>query len=250
MNKNQFQYTLALRIATFFIVAFLWYLSIIWSADGFSINNSELAWIGIGLALSVTIAQLVFNRGSANPTIFLVGLAAYLYGFTTNFVGISKVMGLNFTLNNLDTNPFGFIISGLGVTALAIIVEAAPESFLLWALYPEEKSPGDFISSLLRGANLPKSNMFKNQPRSSIGFSVPNRTEHPRSVPTNRSVQTNRSVPFEPALEQYGSKVEQEVNSYVQRYKQQNKGKTPGYRDIVKNTSLTSTSQVAQYIKR
>jgi hypothetical protein len=228
MSKNQQEmYTLILRGATFCVVAFLWYLSVIWSADGFSINDPELRWIGIGLALSVTISQLVFNRGSANPTIFLVGLAAYAYGFATNFIGISKVIGTEFTMENLNANPFGFIISGLGVLALSLIVEAAPESFLLWALYPREQSPGDFISSLFKGANLP------NRKRSGV----------PRSVPTNVRNIPERSK--QPVLS-----YEQPVFIWIDKYRRENGDRMPSYDKIVQNTPLSSKSMVKPYIKK
>lgn len=241
-NTEMPGYILFLRGFVFCISAFLWILSINWSADGFSIDNAELYWIGIGLALSVTGAELLFNRGSANPTIFMVGLAAYIFGFVTNFLGISAAVGINFS--EFATNPLKVAAASIGVAALSVIVEAAPESFLLWALYPKEKTPGDFISTLLGGSGMfktknvpPRSNSFV---RSDVPFpsvSVPERS----NVPVQNTQKQESNTVFGP---------EQEVNRYVQRYKSKNKGKTPSYREIVKNTSLTSTSQVAQYIKR
>ena len=129
-----------LRIFVLLIAGFLWYLSIGWSANGFSIDDESLKWIGVGLALSITGAQLLFNRGASNPTIFLVGLAAYLYGFATNFIGISATVGINFAESGITIKT---IAQSLGVGALSLTVEAAPESFLLWALYPQEKTPGE-----------------------------------------------------------------------------------------------------------
>lgn len=233
MNKSQEKYILVIRLLAFGVVAFLWYLSIIWSADGFSINDPELHWIGIGLALSVTVVQLVFNRGSANPTIFLVGLAAYVYGFATNFIGISKVIGLDFTTANFTENAFGFMASGMGVVALSLIVEAAPESFLLWALYPKEQTPGDFISSLASGIKLPK----KNGKPSNFGFqNVPVRSsvpEHSKPIPQRKPLPDERSI----------------LLWIEQEYHKNNKN-MPSYSRIVKNTSLTSTSKVKPYVER
>lgn len=229
MNKSQEKYLLVIRGLAMGVVAFLWYLSIIWSADGFSINDPELHWIGIGLALSITVVQLVFNRGSANPTIFLVGLAAYIYGFATNFIGISKVIGLEFTSFNFLDNPFGFLVAGIGVVGLSVIVEAAPESFLLWALYPEEKSPGDFISSLFKGAKLPGRNG-----KPVVQPTAFKRSEQFHSVPV-QNVERSK---------------DERVLAYITRYMEQNNGKTPKFRDVVKNTPLTSTSQVGPYVER
>ena len=229
MNKSQEKYILVIRILAFGVVSFLWYLSIIWSADGFSINDPELHWIGIGLALSITVVQLVFNRGSANPTIFLVGLAAYIYGFATNFIGISKVIGLDFTTANFTQNAFGFIVSGMGVVALSLIVEAAPESFLLWALYPKEQSPGDFISSLLGGITVPN----KSRKVPTFGFEKqPVRSEH-MNVPS--FVPERSNISFSP--------VEERVKNYY--ISEKRKGSNPSYNDIVKNVQgLNSKSQV------
>ena len=216
-----------MRGLTLCVVGFLWYLSIIWSADGFSINDPDLRWIGVGLALSITVVQLVFNRGSANPTIFLVGLAAYMYGFATNFLGISEVIGLQFTSANFAENPLGFVASGLGVVALSLIVEAAPESFLLWALYPKEQSPGDFISTLFRGITLPKNGRSK-------PFSE--RSEPKQTFNRSQGVQMNGT--------------EGKVFSYIERFRSQNNGKDPSYAQVVQNTPLKSKGAVKSYFDK
>jgi hypothetical protein len=219
-----------------------------WSAEGFSIDNSELVWIGIGLALSVTAAELLFNRGSANPTIFLVGLAAYIYGFATNFLGISIVVGINFS--DFSTSPLKIVAGSLGIAALALIVEAAPESFILWSIYPEEKSPGDFISALLS-----RKTVFGHPNKPS---STPQHTNSPYSGNFERSntssIPVERSTVSKALLEhaeqfQNVPELKRSVREYVQKYKAKNNGKTPSYREIVQNTPLTSTSQVSQYLK-
>ena len=45
---------------------------------------------------------------------------------------------------------------------LSLVVEIFPESLLLWAIYPELRSPGDFISTLAGGLNI--DNRAQNRP--------------------------------------------------------------------------------------
>ena len=153
-KKDQEKYVKFLRIASFAVVLFLWALSVWWSSDGFSVRRPDLFWVGIGLALSVTVAQLVFNRGAINPTLFIVGLAAYVYGIGTNMAGINTVLHIDLSLKTWQLAPFETFVDGLIVVGLSLVVEIFPESLLLWAIYPELRSPGDFISTLAGGMNI------------------------------------------------------------------------------------------------
>lgn len=239
MGKNiEDGYIKFLRGFIFLISVFLWFLSIGWSAEGFSIDNPELYWIGIGLALSVTGAELLFNRGAKNPTIFFVGLAAYIFGFATNFIGIASAVGIDFT--SFSDNPLRVVASSLGVAALAIIVEAAPESFLLWSLYPEMAKPGDFISSLFSGANLPNkgpSRPTKQPFNRSNGY--PNSFKRPENGgPQERSGSENVSS------------IERTIFAYITQYRSRNKNKMPSYAQVVQNTPLTTKSQVKPYFDK
>lgn len=157
--KKQEKYVRFLRIAAFLVVLFLWALSVWWSSDGFSVRRPDLFWVGIGLALSVTVAQLVFNRGAINPTLFIVGLAAYVYGIGTNMAGINTVLHIDLSMKAWQLAPFATFVDGLIVVGLSLVVEIFPESLLLWVLYPELRSPGDFISTLAGGMNI------ENRPR-------------------------------------------------------------------------------------
>jgi len=248
MNKSQEKYLLVIRGLALGVVSFLWYLSIIWSADGFSINDPELHWIGIGLALSITVVQLVFNRGSANPTIFLVGLAAYIYGFATNFIGITKVVGLEFTMQSLTENPFGFLAAGIGVIGLSVIVEAAPESFLLWALYPKEQSPGDFISSLFKGAKLPGRNGKSNfQPTASTGFGRTSFVPVNGSMNKQTSERTNQQTNGFPKVNWRSlAKEEQRIISHAQTHFQKHNELPNSPTDVSK--ALYQTTKKKGYV--
>ena len=165
-NKyNQEKYIKFLRFAALCVVLFLWGLSVWWSADGFSIRRPELNWVGIGLALSITVAQLVFNRGAINPTLFIVGLAAYVYGIGTNAAGIIEVLHVDLSTQAWTISIFATVVDVLIVVGLSLVVEIFPESLLLWVIYPELKSPGDFISTLAGGMNL--ENRTQKRPNSS-----------------------------------------------------------------------------------
>jgi hypothetical protein len=203
---NQEKYVKFLRFSAFCVVLFLWGLSVWWSADGFSIRRSDLRWVGLGLALSVTVAQLVFNRGAINPTLFIVGIAAYIYGIGTNMSGINTVLRIDLSINAWTTMPFATFVDGLIVVGLALVVEIFPESLLLWAIYPELRSPGDFISTLAGGMNI--ENRPQNRPNlsdtnkitseneqtsSSERTNVRNRTNQLTNLQTNPFIRLNWS---------------------------------------------------------
>jgi len=152
--QQQENYVKFLRFCAFVVVLFLWGLSVWWSSDGFSVRRPDLQWVGLGLALSVTVAQLVFNRGAINPTLFIVGIAAYVYGIGTNMAGINSALKIDLSIELWRNFPLEAFTDSLILIGLSLVVEIFPESLLLWAIYPALKSPGDFISTLLGGMNL------------------------------------------------------------------------------------------------
>lgn len=168
MNRHTIseqRYFNVLRFGTFGVSSFLWLLSILWSADGFGITVEGWKLAGYGLGICVTIVQLVFNRGTMNPTLYFGGLAAYLYGISTNIIGLISITGRDFT--EWDTDPVNTLFALLLISALAVIVEVLPESLLLWAINPEQGSPGDFISSLFGGSGLNTENRPQKRPNKS-----------------------------------------------------------------------------------
>jgi len=155
--------------------------------------------VGIGLALSVTVAQLVFNRGAINPTLFIVGLAAYVYGIGTNMAGINTVLRIDLSLQAWQLTPFATLIDGLIIVGLSLVVEIFPESLLLWAIYPELRSPGDFISTLAGGMNI------ENRPQKRSNMSdygkISSKTEQNRTkqnvLEQNKRFRTNGTFPYQ-----------------------------------------------------
>ena len=120
------QYLTFLRIAAFITAIGLWLVSVYFSADGFGIEVPSVAWIGIVLALSVTVIELVFNRDGVhhNYTLILTGLAAYAYGIYTNIIGILAAQGNNMSFSGAVIFP----------VILALFLEIVPEPLMLWAL--------------------------------------------------------------------------------------------------------------------
>jgi len=175
-------YIKGLRIATALGSVFAWCLSIWWSAEGFNISVDGYMWLGVGLGLFVTVSELLFNRATSIPTIWVVGLLAYIYGYGTNVAGIKLFLGLNVSAELLKAD-FGLWLVNSAITyGLAGIVEIAPEAFLLWAMYPDQTSFGDFVTSLRRGSGYTKT---PRQTKSRTGsFRMQNVPEQPnRTVP-------------------------------------------------------------------
>jgi len=244
MNKNQFKqqeaWTTVLRWAAFGVVIFLWGLSVKWSAAGLQAKNPDdpnTGMIGIGLALFITVAQLIFNRGAINPTLFVVGVCAYIYGVGTNIVGINQAFHFDITMAAFSVNPLGAIIDLLILSGLAFVIELAPEAYLLWALNPKLQRPGDAISTILG-----RKDVFDVKSKRSGTQTYQNQKYAPHSETFERS----NDVPKHPNKRKR-LKDEQAVLAYYERYYKEHGGNLPSYRLVVQNTPLSSTSEVRPY---
>lgn len=148
MNQRRgLQYLVMLRIVAVAASMFVWMLSIQFSSAGFSIGNPDYRWIGVGLAMVATVLQLVFNKGMRdNPTLFFIGILAYIYGVTTNFIGIREA--------SFFAGIEQIWARGLAHLLLALVIEILPETLFLWAWLNEEKGLSNFLSSLFAGTKL------------------------------------------------------------------------------------------------
>jgi hypothetical protein len=250
-NNSQERWVTLLRLVASAAVLFLWGLSVKWSAAGLQAKNPEdssTLIIGYGLAIFVSVAQLIFNRGAINPTLFVVGICAYIYGIATNLVGIYQIFNFDISLGALQTNPLGWIIDVCVSFGLGFTIEVAPEAYLMWALNPRLQRPGDAISTFLARKDVFNTKSTQSVPQNRQNFSYPS-----RSVPTGHSSEQSKIVLSElderSDTVQNSPELKQAVREYVHKYKAKNGGKTPSYREIVQNTPLTSTSQVSQYLK-
>lgn len=191
-NKNEARYFILIRLGAFCVSVFLWTLSVLWSAEGFGIKLEGWKVAGYGLALSVTVIQLIFNRGTMNPTLFFGGLAAYIYGIATNVIGLFNVMNVSIGLDQWKSDPLDLLFSTILIIALAFVVEVLPESLLLWAINPDQGSPGDFVSSLFQGSGL-KRTKNNRQIRPNQSNIRTDRTEYFPVSPQNQTKRTNKT---------------------------------------------------------
>lgn len=134
------------RIGSVIVAISLWFLSLRFSVQGFSIQVPNLVWAGWVLGFAVTVIELIFtseNRGR-NITLTVIGIAAYTYGIWSNVVGIYASRGAAPDIGGyLNTNMVFSIVLGL-------ILEIAPEPLFLWGLLGSETGEGDFVASLSR----------------------------------------------------------------------------------------------------
>ncbi len=122
------------RLLAGLFVVFLFYLSVTYMADGFGINDPNRQWVGLALGVGGFVLQIIFNRGTKNPTLFIIGLATYIYGFSMTYKGLSLLMK-----------------DSLVVASLTFVIEVGPESIFMWVLEPEAGSPFDFVTAFFSG---------------------------------------------------------------------------------------------------
>lgn len=130
------QYHIIIRILAALTAVALWAISVYFSADGFGIKVPSAAWIGIVLALSITVIELVFNRDSIshNYVLIISGISAYAYGIYTNVIGIQAAQ---------QSQELFFPV------VLAAFLEIVPEYLLVWSLMGV--TADDVFSKLNRG---------------------------------------------------------------------------------------------------
>lgn len=176
----------AVRIGAGAFVFFLLYLSLNFMTTGFEIDDPTHGWIGTGLGLGGIVLQLIFNRGTKNPTLWFIGLMSYVYGFSMTYRGISGVI----------SDPWKTI-------PLTFVIEVGPESIFMWVLDPTSGSPFDFLSALFQGPGLKTNGMFgklfggrrtqyqstkRDQYRSTGYSSADEQSERRTSIPNERNV--------------------------------------------------------------
>lgn len=150
MDDRSDLYDTVIKLVGIGLAIALWVISMRFSVDGFQIATEEDAWIGWVLGGLVTYLQVLFNRGSKNETMYWAGVIAYVYGLSTNLMGIMAVRGEAFTLSMFSDNFFGALLQIVVVFAIAAAVEILPEHLFINALRPDGRD-GDFITSLKKG---------------------------------------------------------------------------------------------------
>lgn len=132
------------------LAVLLWLISMRFSIGGFQIVSQEDWWVGLVLGATVTYLQILFNRGAKNETIWWFGVLAYVYGVSTNLIGIMALRDNNFTMQWLSENPIEFILQLSIVIAIAATVEILPEHLLINGMR-DDGADGDFFGALRDG---------------------------------------------------------------------------------------------------
>lgn len=135
----------------------VWYVSYVFSVNGFNLLSSDpkYSWIGSFLALAITAYELIWNgmKHKKNMTMYYMGLGCYIYGIGTNilggalWLGVTKqyVMGV---VNNPNAWDVAVLICyAVLILFLAIGFEASPEPTLVYAI-TGDFSGGDFLGNL------------------------------------------------------------------------------------------------------
>lgn len=94
---------------------------------------TEIAkYIGIVMAISVTLIQFIFNSdfNRLNSTLKVVGLVSYVYSLYTNYLGLDHLFGFH----------------GAAGIAISIFMDVTPEAIIAWAL--EEETQGDMLGNI------------------------------------------------------------------------------------------------------
>jgi hypothetical protein len=123
MNEQKFN-TWVRRVVRVFAVG-AWVLSIYFSADGFGFQVPGFFLVGVFLGGLVTILEIVLNKGVKSMTLRLGGLLAYVFGWYTNFIGLSLAMGQP----DFAADPKQMVIPVI----LGLFLEIIPEPLFLWS---------------------------------------------------------------------------------------------------------------------
>lgn len=173
------QYLTILRICAFVAAISLWGVSVYFSQDGFGIKVPNLNFVGIILALSVTVIELVFNRDGTrhNYTLLLAGMLAYSYGVWSNVIGIMAAQGNGLELSQEMIFPI----------ILALFLEIVPEPLMLWSLMGVNFD--DLLSKMFSrqsepGLRIPPSNSFGGDERPVFTPGTIAERKHPAARPS------------------------------------------------------------------
>lgn len=125
---NERRYSQLIRLAAVVIAVLMWFVSVQFSVDGFNFVLPRYQWVGILLAVAVTVIELVFNEEGMHHslTIIAAGLLSYVYGSATNILGIWVAQGAP----DPSVNPVLLLFPAV----VGFFLEVAPEPLLMWGL--------------------------------------------------------------------------------------------------------------------
>lgn len=216
------------------VVFYLLFLSVKYLTDGFGIVDPEHRWMGLGLGISGVVLQLIFNRGANSPTLFLIGLASYIYGFIMTWRGLNAV-----DINKWITYP------------LAFVIEVGPESIFLWALNPSSGKPFDFVSALVSGITRYMSGSKRGRTDTPKQYRS---TPYPGTNPMSNGQRTDGRAGVRTDIGgASGEGVDARVRSFALRYAGQNGGQLPSARTVaqeIRGVAKTKANQLLNQIAK
>lgn len=118
-----------------------WGLSMYFSKEGFSVDNTVMLWVGWVLAAIVTVVELVFNSPTQklSLTLIIVGILCYVYGIWTNVTGF-------WNLQHPQVEFVVFSTKSMLSWFVGFIMEVLPEPLFMWGI--AAAFDGDFLGNL------------------------------------------------------------------------------------------------------
>ncbi len=147
---TQTQYKLMLRFFGLCAALVIGGVSLFFSQDGFNITVPGYAWIGWILACTIPVIEMIWNHEKdRSNTLFIAGIAAYIYGFTTNVIGLLNVQGYS----KLPWDqPWLFVVP----CVIGFFLEWVPEPLLQVVLVRDDEVLEEVLARPLRSiATLP-----------------------------------------------------------------------------------------------
>ena len=118
-------------------------MSVMFSIAGFNFNAPGWEWLGIFMALAITVFELILTEEDAqkNHTLVFLGVLAYIYGVITNVYGLWIAQGQP----DYKANPVALLFP----LALGLLLEIAPEPLLMWSLGLSLRGARDILGLLI-----------------------------------------------------------------------------------------------------
>lgn len=137
------------RIIAVLSAALCWVISIYFSVQGFDLKAINSTWLALGMGLLVTFVELVGNQKGVKKSLLMVVVVfvVYIYGVTTNLVGILGMQGMNDTLGVLTGDAMRFFL----VMVVAVILEVIPEVMVIYGITGEFEA--DFFTNMISADN-------------------------------------------------------------------------------------------------
>jgi len=140
-NERGKQWNGMLRVAAMVISLLGMYISAQFSVDGFKFQLDDREWIGWAIALIIIVIQSIWQKFGGNVTLFVIAMTCYVYGITTNVLGILQNRG------GWDGDKLSLLIP----IVFGVLLEIFPEPVLAWAISGDTSS--DPIGKLLERFN-------------------------------------------------------------------------------------------------